>query len=39
MNMKIAIIGAGAIGGAVAEGLLKADFGQVSLSNPTASKL
>ena len=39
MNMNIAIIGAGAIGGAVAEGLLKADFGHVTLSNPTASKL
>ena len=37
--MNIAIIGAGAIGGAVAEGLLKADFGHVTLSNPTASKL
>ena len=37
--MRIAIIGAGAIGGAVAEGLLKADFGQLIISNPTEAKL
>lgn len=37
--MKIAIIGAGAIGGAVAEGLLKTGFGQLIISNPTEAKL
>ena len=40
--MKIAIIGAGAIGGAIAEGLLKSDFlkaDDLTISNPTAQKL
>lgn len=37
--MRIAIVGAGAIGGAVAEGLLKAGFGQLIISNPTETKL
>lgn len=40
--MKIAIIGAGAMGGAIAEGLIKDDEQlneDISLSNPTAAKL
>lgn len=37
--MKIAIIGAGAMGGAIAEGLLKAQYGDIIVSNPTAAKL
>ena len=37
--MNIAIIGAGAIGGAVAEGLLKSGYDHVILSNPTEAKL
>ncbi len=37
--MRIAIIGAGAIGGAVAEGLLKGGLVDVVLSNPTEAKL
>ena len=40
--MRVAIIGAGAMGGAIAEGLLKGDLlrrDELTLSNPTASKL
>ena len=40
--MRVAIIGAGAIGGAVAEGLLKSDFlaaDELIVSNPTEQKL
>jgi len=40
--MRIAIIGAGAIGGAIAEGLLKSNFiksDELTVSNPTEQKL
>ena len=40
--MKIAIIGAGAMGGAMAEGLLKSHVispSDITIANPTAEKL
>ena len=40
--MKYAIIGAGAMGGAIAEGLLKSGAcapGEMTVSNPSAGKL
>ena len=41
-NMKIAIIGAGAMGGAMADGFIKSGAvkpGDISVANPTAKKL